>query len=184
MKESFAGRESRVARGEAIDLKGLIGVPYAEANCWGVVVAALARMGVVWPLDHGEAALRADELVEVLPAGAVLNVGDVLQFAPGPDGRTHVGIVVDGNGERFLHAMGSGGGGRLSALARVGSWRSRVARVLRPRGLGGVYHRDTEGAEKMRKEVRAATELVAVNTAAGVKMFDAFMRTMEGVRRD
>lgn len=115
----------------------LVGVPYAQADCWAIVVAGLRLFGVDWPADWTEALTRETALAAAVPSGVPVRPGDVYQFERPVDGlvERHVGLVIHadryGWQARILHGSRTAGGSRIDALAMLRKG-MKIVRVVRP----------------------------------------------------
>lgn len=121
--------------------EGLVGVPAAETNCWGLVVRGLRFYGVLWPETWQEAITAEQDLAVPLNSSLAIRPGDVMEFQqiepvqPGTPCR-HVGLVVaadvHGWSAKVLHATRE-----KSRIDTVTALRKtlRLIRAVRPREL-------------------------------------------------
>jgi hypothetical protein len=120
------------------ELATLVGIPYERADCWQIVVSALARLNVKWPWEFEHALAAESALAEDRPMQPPRTpfVGDVIvmrfAYSP-PSARDHVGLYI-GMGQ-VLHTTRGGGGRsrleRMATLRRIGC----VKRILAVRAF-------------------------------------------------
>lgn len=96
------------------ELARLVGIPYAEMDCYRIVVEALRVMGIAHLPVIPEAllAMRPNPFVPIADGEAFI-VGDVIECEPGQDQRPHLAVVV--NELQALHARD----GQTSSLVRI-----------------------------------------------------------------
>lgn len=96
------------------ELARLVGIPYAEMDCYEIVVEALRVMGIAQLPVIPEAllAMRPNPLVPIADGEAYI-VGDVIECESDEDQRPHLAVVV--NELQALHARD----GHTSALVRI-----------------------------------------------------------------
>jgi hypothetical protein len=110
---------------ERLHVSRLIGVPYWLADCWEIVVLALADAGVEWPVDPALVLARPGVYARELRSSEPTRVGDVLVMPgamehgradPSMGGR-HVAIVVDA--EHALHSASPSTGTGHAGLVKL-----------------------------------------------------------------
>lgn len=101
----------------------LVGVAYAECDCWALARRALDRLGRRLPESPAEALADRSRYGRPTPPGTVAQVGDLVHMA-GPPGSEHVGVVIaDRPLEVVLHTsskLGASVVNPLSSLRRAG----------------------------------------------------------------
>lgn len=114
------------------DFADLVGVPYANRDCYAVVRDALRRLGIELPMDAAMclSECMTDPIAIDVPMGEVCRLGDVL-WIRNADRTHHVGMALDAF--TFLHATRGG----HSRIDRIDRWRRArlVWRVMRPKEL-------------------------------------------------
>ena len=132
-----AGRASpdEYAAGSAIarTAEALLGSPYREGgampdgfDCSGLVNYVFARHGIAVPRD----VRRQASVGSPVDRGGIMP-GDLVFFAAGGSGPTHVGIAIGGG--RFVHAPKSGDVVRIESMAAA-YWTSRFVAARRVAG--------------------------------------------------
>jgi len=111
----------------------LLGTPYEQMDCWGVL-AALLKAGFGLDLTRDPECLTR-EVVEVWFEGdprqplSCIQPWDCLIFSVHGLVGDHCGLVMDGT--QFVHARGKGG----VAIERLHRWEEKVLQIARLRRL-------------------------------------------------